>query len=63
MKGEIEKYMIGKTCPVCNGSRLKKEAVSVTIANKSIVEVVRSSVSDALDFFNTLWVNDEQENG
>ncbi|MBN9386591.1 MAG: excinuclease ABC subunit UvrA [Chloroflexi bacterium] len=63
MKSEIEKFMIGKTCPVCNGSRLKKEAISVTIANKSIVDVVRSSVSDALLFFNSLWVNDQEETG
>ncbi len=63
MKGEIEKYMIGKTCPVCNGSRLKKEAIGVTIANKSIVDIAHSSISDAIEFFNTLWVNDEQANG
>ncbi|HZK67071.1 MAG TPA: excinuclease ABC subunit UvrA, partial [Chloroflexota bacterium] len=32
MRGEIERYMTSKPCPACNGSRLKPEAMSVTIA-------------------------------
>ncbi|HEX2911941.1 MAG TPA: excinuclease ABC subunit UvrA [Chloroflexia bacterium] len=63
MKSEIEKYMVGKTCPVCNGSRLKKEATSVTIADRSIVDVSQMSVSDAVQFFTGLWVEDGQKNG
>ena len=58
MKSEIEKYMIGKTCPVCQGSRLKPEAVGVTIVDKSIVDVARMSVNTASDFFGTLAVED-----
>ncbi len=63
MKGEIEKYMLGKTCPVCQGSRLKKEAVSVTITDKSIVDVARMSISEAVEFFHTLAVEDGHQSG
>ncbi len=58
MKGEIEKFMIGKTCQVCKGSRLKPEAMSVTIVNKSIVDVARMSISDSTEFFQALAVED-----
>ncbi len=46
VRNEIERYMISKTCPVCEGKRLKKEFLSVTIENKSIDYVVRLNVSE-----------------
>ncbi len=58
MRGEIEKFMSSRVCPVCKGSRLKPEAVSVTIADKSIVDVTRSGVADAYEFVDGLWVED-----
>jgi len=36
---EIEKLMIKEPCPVCQGERLKKEALSVTVDQKSISSV------------------------
>lgn len=42
----------GKTvCPVCHGSRLKKEAGYVRISGKTITEIVRMSVSELIDWF------------
>ncbi len=58
MRGEIEKYMSSRVCPVCKGSRLKPEAVSVTIVDKSIVDVTRMGVGEAFAFFDSLWVED-----
>ncbi len=37
-RGEVEKYMIVKTCPVCEGKRLKKESLAVEISGMSIAD-------------------------
>ena len=45
----------GKTiCPECKGSRLKKEAGFVKVANKSLQELVLMPVSDLYDFFHDI---------
>lgn len=54
MRGEIEQYMTSKICPVCNGARLRPESLAVTVADKSIVEVVNMSIRDAVSFFDGL---------
>ncbi len=54
MRGQMEKFMRYETCPVCKGSRLKKEALSVTIDKKSIVEVADMPIDNALLFIKNL---------
>jgi len=54
IRTEIEKYMRKEVCPTCKGNRLKPEAISVTIAGKSIMEVTQLSISNSLDFINKL---------
>lgn len=45
----------GKTlCPVCHGTRLKKEAGYVKVGGKSISELVDLPIHDLKDFFHTL---------
>lgn len=45
----------GKTiCPDCEGTRLKKEAMYVKVAGKSIHELVQMPVSELSNFFNTI---------
>lgn len=39
-RSEMEKYMLEKTCPVCQGKRLKKKYLSVLVGEKSIDQVV-----------------------
>ena len=39
IREDIERYMAKRPCPACKGSRLKPEALSVTIAGRSIDEV------------------------
>lgn len=42
----------GKTvCPECHGTRLRKDASYVKVADKSITDVVLMPVKDALDFY------------
>jgi len=54
MKEEYEKFMRRVECPVCHGKRLKKEALSVTIANMNIAELTSLSIESSYHFFNKL---------
>ncbi len=54
VKASVEKFMRYEICPSCNGARLKKEALSVTIQNKSIVEIADLSIENCFDFVNNL---------
>ncbi len=54
IKAQVEKYMRYEVCHVCIGGRLKPEALSVTINDKSIVAVSEMSIADALKFIETL---------
>src|SRR5690349_10884722 len=48
---ELSEYMVPVPCNVCEGKRLKPEALAVTVASMGIGDVVALSVSDALAFF------------
>ena len=45
-------------CPACHGHRLKPEALSVTVGDKNIAEVVDMSVDSCKKFFSTLALDD-----
>lgn len=48
-------------CPVCNGQRLNKQALSVKIGGLNIHELCSMSVTKELEFFNKLKFTDSQE--
>ena len=48
IRTELEKYMVERHCPTCDGKRLKPEALGVTIDDRNISDVAAMSVSDAL---------------
>jgi excinuclease ABC subunit A len=48
---EIEKYMIVKKCPLCQGKRLKPEVLAVTVADLSIDKIVEFPIEKAQEFF------------
>jgi excinuclease ABC subunit A len=50
IRQELEKYMSVQPCPVCNGARLRPEALGVTIDGRNIVQVTHLSIRDALDW-------------
>ena len=54
IRADIEKYMSEVPCPVCKGKRLKPEALAVTIGGRSIVDVTRLTVSEALEWVTLL---------
>jgi excinuclease ABC subunit A len=53
-KENIEQYMVNKPCLVCQGKRLKPEALAVTIDGKNIMEVTALSVNHALQWLTRL---------
>ncbi len=54
IRKEIEKFMTLEECPLCHGSRLKKEILSVVIDDKSIWEITNMAVSDLEKWSNDL---------
>lgn len=55
---EIEGYMNECCCPDCKGTRLKKEALAVTVGGKNIDEVCRLAVDALIDFMSSLKFGD-----
>lgn len=54
VKTQIDKFMRYEVCPDCHGGRLKKEALSVTIEKKSIVDISSMSIEKTLAFVEKL---------
>ncbi len=51
---EIEQYMIEKICEVCQGKRLKPEALAVKVAGLSIDRITAMSIAEAGNFFGSV---------
>lgn len=56
----LSRYRGKTTCPDCRGTRLKKEAGYVKIAEKSIQDLVLMPISDLNDFFLNLNLQDAE---
>lgn len=61
MKEYYEKFMRFLTCPICNGKRLKKEALAVTIADKNISDITEMNIEECLNFFENLSLTETQK--
>ncbi|MEI6083494.1 MAG: excinuclease ABC subunit UvrA [Verrucomicrobiota bacterium] len=53
-KARLQNYMVGMPCPDCNGARLRKESLGVTIGDKSIIDATRLSIAGAIEFFDAV---------
>ncbi len=51
VREELGRYQNSKTCEVCDGARLKPEALAVKIARRSISETTALSISEAARWF------------
>src|SRR5215469_11088567 len=51
---DIEQYMSARPCPLCHGTRLRRESLAVTVGNYNIVEVGNLSIINALRFFENI---------
>lgn len=53
-------FMMESTCPTCSGKRLNKEALSVIVGDKNIMEFTAMSVVQALDWLDKLTLTETQ---
>jgi excinuclease ABC subunit A len=51
VREELGRYQAARTCEVCEGARLKPEALAVKIAGRSISEATALSILAAVDWF------------
>ena len=61
MREDVERFMTSKPCPVCLGTRLKKEALSVFVGGKNINEATRMTVQESRDFFRNLDLTEREQ--
>jgi len=61
IRNEIGKYMNEKACSFCNGKRLKKESLAVTINGKNIIELTEMSIKKLYRFFNNLKLTEREK--
>lgn len=60
MKEWYSRYMSNQKCPSCNGERFKPEILAVTINEKSISDVSRLSIKNALRFISSLVLTEKE---
>ncbi|MEJ8475983.1 excinuclease ABC subunit UvrA [Roseibium algae] len=63
VREELARYQSDHACPVCQGYRLKPEALAVKIADRHISHVTQLSIKDAAEWFDALpdRLNKKQE--
>jgi excinuclease ABC subunit A len=59
-RGEIEECMSEVPCPDCQGRRLKKEVLAVTVGGLNIMEYSEKSVGKAIEFMENLELTEMQ---
>ena len=58
---ELEEFRNESVCPDCEGTRLKREVLSIRVGGRSIAEVTHGSVKGALDFVNHLELSSRSQ--
>jgi excinuclease ABC subunit A len=54
VREELAKYLNNRPCPDCDGTRLRKEARNVRVADRNIHEISSMPLKESLPFFETL---------
>ncbi|HEX7611344.1 MAG TPA: excinuclease ABC subunit UvrA, partial [Candidatus Limnocylindrales bacterium] len=54
IKSELERYMVGRPCPTCDGKRLKPEILAVTVDGRNIWDVSTLSITAACEWMTQL---------
>ncbi len=54
IREKLSQYMRTSTCTLCDGARLRKEALSILLEDKSIHDLAKMPVENALEFFENL---------
>ena len=58
VRSQLGDYMSSLPCTACSGSRLRAESRAVTVAGRSLRDIVDLSISEALEFFQGLPVDE-----
>jgi excinuclease ABC subunit A len=56
-----EQFMSSQKCSFCNGKRLKKESLAVTVNGRNIIELTEMSIKDLRRFFNELKLTEREK--
>jgi len=59
---EIARFMRALPCQQCDGKRLRKEAISVKVADLNIVEITSFSIGKAFKYFKDLKLTNQENN-
>src|SRR6185436_6872777 len=59
-RAEIDQFMTPRTCPTCNGARLRPEVLAVTVADRNIAQVAALPVGQARAWAEELLEQDER---
>ncbi len=58
MRGEYESFMTHSACPACHGTRLKSEALAVTVDGINISKLTDMSIREAKEFFENIHISE-----
>jgi excinuclease ABC subunit A len=61
VREELAKFINHRTCPECDGTRLRLEARNVRVGGKAIYEVSREPLKEAYDFFQQLTFTGQRQ--
>ncbi|UEX89739.1 excinuclease ABC subunit UvrA [Staphylococcus ratti] len=57
----MQKYMAEQVCETCHGQRLSEAALSIYVGEKNIGQVVAQSISEALTYYQTIQLSNQDE--
>lgn len=61
IRRKIEQFMRILKCPQCQGERLRAEALAVLVGDKSIIDVTKMSIKEAINFFQNIKFSKMEE--
>ncbi|MHC5146634.1 MAG: excinuclease ABC subunit UvrA, partial [Planctomycetota bacterium] len=60
VKARLHNYLSESPCSKCGGTRLRQEAIAVTIGGKSICDITKMSIEQACEHFGQLELDEEK---
>jgi excinuclease ABC subunit A len=57
---ELSAYLRQRTCPACQGTRLRPEALSVTLGGRHIAAIASLGIVEAIGFFDQLQLSERE---
>lgn len=61
MKESLSNFLVEKPCPVCHGSRLRRESLAFRVGGKNIAKISDMAVSDLIPFFDSLELGEKEK--